>query len=173
MPEELAFARKASGLVRGFRSGTPSGWALLHHAHLRDLVHHRGRPRLFPGANLLIAILISVLTVGLGVPDRLGHPGRHHAAQRRRVHLQLAHPPPGDRHGGELRQRLRSLYWNLFNASMFAVPSLAILGPVHGLEGPRQLRDQQGRRSSPLVIGFASPSSSSSSACRLFHKLSR
>jgi len=90
---------------------------------------------LYPRANLLIALLISILTVGWASPMVWGilggtmpRSGGEYIYNSRIINPALAM-------GASFTQLCAVFYWNLFNASMFAVPSLAILGQYLGWTG--------------------------------------
>ena len=72
-------------------------------------------------------------------PARLGHPQRLHAARRRRVRLQLAHPAPRHRPRRGVRQHPRHLLLELVHRHVARRAGAAALRPVHGLVGLRRL----------------------------------
>ena len=133
MAEELAFARKASGLVRGlsmtdaFAVGfmnqglTPSIWV--------TITLGLG---VFIGGNLIIACHHLHGPRRHRLPHRLGRARRLHAAVGRRVRLQLAHHPPDLRHRPELRRRHDLAHVDLRAGAAGRRP-----GPHHHLQLPR------------------------------------
>jgi amino acid transporter len=134
--EELAFARKASGLVRGlsFWDVFGMGLAFITPIYAIWYIIEVGLS-LYPRANLLIALLISILTVGWASPMVWGilggtmpRGGGEYIYNSRIINPALAM-------GASFTQLCAVFYWNLFNASMFAVPSLAILGQYLGWTG--------------------------------------
>ena len=136
MPEELAFARKASGLVRGLSFWDVFGMGLAFITPIYGIwyIIEVGLT-LYPPANLLIAILISLVTIGWASPIVWGvlggtmpRSGGEYIYNSRIINPAIAM-------GASFTAVSRGLYWNLFNASMFAVPSLAILGQYMGWTG--------------------------------------
>ena len=147
MPEELAYARKASGLVRGLSFWDVLGIGLAFLTPIYAIWYVIGFSlSVYPRAQLVIAIVISVLHHRLGEPDRLGRPGRHHATKRRRVRLQLAHHHAGGRPGGELRGDPCPVLLEPLQRQPGGLSVACHAGPVPGLDQLHQLRDQQGRR---------------------------
>ena len=150
MAEQLVFARKASGLVRGLDMWDAFGAGLMTCQPIATLWLMVGIAlSLYPTGNLLISIAIGAVTAGIGAPARLGHPQRLHAARRRRVRLQLAHPAPRDRSGRRVLQHHRHLLLELVHRHVARCAGPAAVRPVHGLVGLRRLVRLQRRPRRP------------------------
>ena len=136
MAEELAFARKASGLVRGLSFWDVFGMGLAFITPIYSIwyIIEVGL-KLYPGANLLITIVISIFTIGWASPlvwgilgGTMPRSGGEYIYNSRIINPAIAM-------GASFTQLCAVFYWNLFNASMFAAPSLAILGQYMGWKG--------------------------------------
>ena len=136
MAEELAFARKASGLVRGLslRDCLGLGIAFIGPIYSFWFIHQVGLA-LYPRANVPIAILISLVTVGWSAPIVWGilggtmpRSGGEYIYNSRIIHPAIAM-------GASFTMLVSAFYWTIFNASMVAYPSLAMLGQFMGWQG--------------------------------------
>jgi amino acid transporter len=135
MAEELAFARKASGLVRGLslRDCLGIGIAFIGPLYSIWFIQQVGLG-LYPRANVPIAIIISLVTVGWSAPVVWGilgatmpRSGGEYVYNSRIIHPAIAM-------GASFTMLVSAFYWTIFNASMFAYPSLAMLGQFMGWE---------------------------------------
>ena len=133
MAEELAFARKASGLVRGLSFWDAFGILLAFLTPIYGIwyVIEVGLT-LFPAANLIIAILISGVTLGWSSPivggvlgGSMPRSGGEYIYNSRIINPAIAL-------GASFAAIIAQFYWNLFNASLIALPALAILGQYLG-----------------------------------------
>ena len=136
MAEELAFARKASGLVRGLSMRDCLGMGIAFIAPLYSIwfIEQVGLG-LYPKANVPLAILISVATVGWAAPvvwgilgSTMPRSGGEYVYNSRIIHPAIAM-------GASFAMIAAGFYWAIFNASMFASPSLAMLGQYMGWTG--------------------------------------
>ncbi len=136
MAEEIAFARKASGLVRGlsFWDVTGIGLAFITPIYAIWYIIEVGLV-LYPSANLLIAILISVLTIGWASPIVWGVLGGSMPRSGGEYIYNSRIINPAVALGASFTAIVAQFYWNLFNSSLIAVPSLAILGQYLGWTG--------------------------------------
>jgi amino acid transporter len=136
MAEELAFARKASGLVRGlsFWDAMAIGLAFITPIYAIWYIIEVGLS-LYPAANLLLSVVISVVTIGWAGPIVWGvlggtmpRSGGEYIYNSRIINPAIAL-------GASFAAILAQFYWNLFNASLIANPSLAIIGQYMGWKG--------------------------------------
>jgi APA family basic amino acid/polyamine antiporter len=136
MAEELAFARKASGLVRGlsFWDVFGIGLAFITPIYAIWYIIEVGLT-LYPAANLLLAVLISVLTIGWASPIVWGVLGGTMPRSGGEYIYNSRIINPAVALGASFTAICAQFYWNLFNASLIAVPSLAILGQYLGWHG--------------------------------------
>jgi amino acid transporter len=173
MPEELAFARKASGLVRGLSFWDVFGMGLAFITPIYGIwyIIEVGLT-LYPRANLLIAILISIVTIGWASPMVWGllggtmpRSGGEYIYNSRIINPAIAM-------GASFTAVCAVFYWNLFNASMFAVPSLAILGQYMGWTGLANFATSKGGGCILSVVCIAIAFGIIVFGMRVFHKLS-
>ena len=136
MPEELAFARKASGLVRGlsFWDTFGIGLAVIQPIYAIWYSMQVG-VGLFPGGNLLLATLISAVTCGICAPVVWGilgasmpRSGGEYVFNSRILHPAIAM-------GASFANVIAITYWNIFISTWIASPALAILGQYMGWTG--------------------------------------
>ncbi len=147
MPEELAYARKASGLVRGLSFWDVLGIGLAFLTPIYAIWYVIGFSlSIYPRANLVIAILISVFTIVWASPIVWGVLGGTMPRSGGEYVYNSRIITPAVALGASFAAIMAQFYWNLFNASLVASPSLAILGQYLGWTQLHQLRDQQGRR---------------------------
>jgi amino acid transporter len=136
MPEELAFARQASGLVRGLSLWDAFGIGLMVIQPIYAIWYAiQVGVGLFPGGNLLIALAISVVMCGLTAPVVWGilgasmpRSGGEYIYNSRILHPAIAM-------GASFANVLAITYWNIFIATWIASPSLAILAQYEGWTG--------------------------------------
>ena len=136
MPEELAFARKASGLVRGLDMWDAFGAGLMTCQPIATLWLMVGIAlSLFPGGNLTIAIIIGALTAGLGAPlvwgilsGSMPRAGGEYVYNSRILHPAIAL-------GAVFTNILAIFYWNWFIATWLGVPALQLFGQYMGWAG--------------------------------------
>ena len=173
MPEELAFARKASGLVRGLSFWDVFGMGLAFITPIYSIwyIIEVGLT-LYPKAELLIAIAISLVTVGWASPMVWGllggtmpRSGGEYVYNSRIIHPAIAM-------GASFTAVCAVFYWNLFNASMFAVPSLSILGQYMGWTGLSNFATSKHGGLILSVICIALAYAVIVFGMRVFHKLS-
>lgn len=133
MTEELAFARKASGLVRGLSTFDAFGLGLLLVEPIYAIwyVIEVGLG-LFPGANLLITIGISVLLGGIAGPLVWGILGGTMPRSGGEYIYNSRVISPAIAMGASFCQVVAIIYWNFFLSSMVASPSLMIMGQYMG-----------------------------------------
>jgi basic amino acid/polyamine antiporter, APA family len=136
MPEELAYARKASGLVRGLDMWDAFGAGLMTCQPIATLWLMVGIAlSLFPGGNLTIAIVIGALTAGLGAPlvwgilsGSMPRAGGEYVYNSRILHPAIAL-------GAVFTNILAIFYWNWFIATWLGVPALQLFGQYMGWAG--------------------------------------
>ncbi len=133
MPEELAYARKASGLVRGLSFWDVLGIGLAFLTPIYAIWYVIGFSlSLFPRAQLVIAILISVVTVVWASPMVWGILGGTMPRSGGEYVYNSRIITPAVALGASFAAIVAQFYWNLFNASLLGVPSLCILGQYLG-----------------------------------------
>ena len=174
MAEELAFARKASGLVRGLSFWDVFGMGLSFITPIYAIwyIIEVGL-KLYPGANLLITIVISIFTIGWASPlvwgilgGTMPRSGGEYIYNSRIINPAVAM-------GASFTQLCAVFYWNLFNASMFAVPSLAILGQYMGWKGLATFATGKAGTATLSVICVAVSFLIIIFGMHIFHKLSK
>lgn len=136
MTEELAFARKASGLVRGLSTYDAWSMGLLLILPMYEIWYGlQIGMGLFSGANLPIALII--VTVLFGLPaiflwgvlsGSMPRSGGEYIYNSRILHPAVAMAASFGMLTGQL-------YWNIYEGSWFANPSLTILGQYLGWTG--------------------------------------
>ena len=133
MPEELAFARKASGLVRGLSFWDVLGIGLAFLTPIYAIWYVIGFSlSVYPKAQLVIAILISVFTIVWASPIVWGVLGGTMPRSGGEYVYNSRIITPAVALGASFAAILAQFYWNLFNASLLASPSLAMLGQYLG-----------------------------------------
>ena len=148
MAEDLVFARKASGLVRGLDMWDAFGAGLMTCQPIATLWLMVGIAlSLYPTGNLLISIAIGAVTAGIGAPlvwgilsGSMPRAGGEYVYNSRILHPAIAL-------GAVFCNIIAIFYWNWYIATWLGVPALQLLRPVHGLVGLRRLgRLQHGPR---------------------------
>ncbi len=107
MTEQMAFARKASGLVRGLSIVDAFGVGFMNQGITVSMwVMISMGLSVYTGGNLIIATLLSAFFCGVGFPLVWGILGGSMPRVGRRIHLQLPHPASPDRHCRIVRECL-------------------------------------------------------------------
>jgi amino acid transporter len=136
MAEDFAFARKASGLVRGLDMWDAFGAGLMTCQPIATLWIMVGTALyLFPAANLWIAILIGAVTAGIGAPlvwgilsGSMPRAGGEYVYNSRILHPAIAL-------GAVFTNILAIFYWNWYIATWLGVPALQLFGQQQGWDG--------------------------------------
>jgi len=136
MAEEFAFARKASGLVRGLDMWDAFGAGLMTCQPIATLWLMVGIAlSLFPQGNLVIAILLGAVTVGIGGPIAWGmlsssmpRAGGEYVYNSRILHPAIAL-------GAVFANVIAICYWNWYIATWLGVPALQLFGQYQGWDG--------------------------------------
>ena len=136
MPEELAFARKASGLVRGlsFWDAVGIGLAVIQPIYAIWYSMQVGIG-LFPGGNLIIATAISAVTCGICAPVVWGILGASMPRSGGEYVFNSRIISPVIAMGASFANIIAITYWNIFISTWIASPALAILGQYMGWQG--------------------------------------
>ena len=136
MAEQLVFARKASGLVRGLDMWDAFGAGLMTCQPIATLWLMVGIAlSLFPQGNLLIAIGLGALTAGIGAPlvwgilsSSMPRAGGEYVYNSRILHPAIAL-------GAVFTNIVAVFYWNWYIATWLGVPALQLFGQYQGWEG--------------------------------------
>jgi basic amino acid/polyamine antiporter, APA family len=136
MAEDLVFARKASGLVRGLDMWDAFGAGLMTCQPIATLWLMVGIGlSLFPTGNLLISILIGAVTAGIGAPlvwgilsGSMPRAGGEYVYNSRILHPAIAL-------GAVFMNILAIFYWNWYIATWLGVPALQLFGQYMGWGG--------------------------------------
>ena len=140
MAEDLVFARKASGLVRGLDMWDAFGAGLMTCQPIATLWLMVGIAlSLYPTGNLLISIAIGAVTAGIGAPlvwgilsGSMPRAGGEYVYNSRILHPAIAL-------GRGVLQHHRHLLLELVHRHVARRPGAAAVRPVHGLVGLRRL----------------------------------
>ncbi len=133
MAEQLAFARKASGLVRGLSTYDAMGIGLMIVQPIAGIwgMLYTGAG-LYPGGNMIIAIVISVFTCGITsalvwgmLSGSMPRSGGEYVFNSRIINPVIAT-------GASAAQFIAVIYWNFFISTWFASPSLSMLAQFMG-----------------------------------------
>jgi len=136
MPEELAFARKASGLVRGLSLWDAFGIGLAVIQPIYAIWYSvQVGLGLFPGGNLIIATLISAVTCGICAPVVWGILGASMPRSGGEYVFNSRIISPAIAMGASFANVIAITYWNIFISTWIASPALAILGQYMGWQG--------------------------------------
>ena len=135
MAEELAFARKASGLTRGLSIFDAFGMGIGNTLPLYGIWFMFMSFALFPKMNLLLAIAITAVTLGLSSPIVWGVLG---ASMPRSggdylYNTRVINPVIGM--AASMGMVIGELYWSIYMATWISVPSLQFIGQVMGWKG--------------------------------------
>jgi len=136
MAEDLVFARKASGLVRGLDMWDAFGAGLMTCQPIATLWLMVGIAlSLFPTGNLLLAIALGAVTAGIGAPlvwgilsGSMPRAGGEYVYNSRILHPAIAL-------GAVFANILAIFYWNWFIATWLGVPALQLFGQYMGWTG--------------------------------------
>ncbi len=133
MPEEISFARKASGLTRGLSTYDAMGIGLMVVQPIAGIwgMLYIGAG-LYPGGNMIIAIVISIFACGITsalVWGMLGgsmpRSGGEYVFNSRIINPIIAT-------GASAAQLIAIIYWNFFIVTWFASPSMSMLAEFMG-----------------------------------------
>ena len=136
MAEDLVFARKASGLVRGLDMWDAFGAGLMTCQPIATLWLMVGIAlSLFPTGNLLLSIAIGAVTAGIGAPlvwgilsGSMPRAGGEYVYNSRILHPAIAL-------GAVFANILAIFYWNWFIATWLGVPALQLFAQYMGWWG--------------------------------------
>jgi amino acid transporter len=136
MAEELVFARKASGLVRGLDTWDAFGAGLMTCQPIATLWLMVGIAlSLYPTGNLLISIAIGAVTAGIGAPlvwgilsGSMPRAGGEYVYNSRILHPAIAL-------GAVFCNIIAIFYWNWYIATWLGVPALQLWAQYMGLWG--------------------------------------
>ena len=155
MPEELAYARKASGLVRGLSFWDVLGIGLAFLTPIYAIWYVIGFSlSVFPRAQLVIAILISVVTVVWASPLVWGILGGTMPRSGGEYVYNSRIITPAVALGASFAAIVAQFYWNLFNASLLGVPSLCTLGQSLGWHGLANFAVSKAGATTISMVGF-------------------
>ena len=155
MPEELAYARKASGLVRGLSFWDVLGIGLAFLTPIYAIWYVIGFSlSVFPRAQLVIAICISVLTVVWASPLVWGILGGTMPRSGGEYVYNSRIITPAVALGASFAAIVAQFYWNLFNASLLGVPSLCTLGQYLGWHGLANFAVSKAGATTISMVGF-------------------
>jgi basic amino acid/polyamine antiporter, APA family len=133
MADDLTFARKASGLVRGLSTLDAFGIGIMITMPLFTIwqMIYLGYG-LFPGGEIIIAIIISVVLIGVSSPIVWGmlggtmpRSGGEYVFNSRILHPSIAT-------GASMAQFFAGFYWQFLISTCFAVPGLSLLFTMLG-----------------------------------------
>jgi len=136
MAEQLAFSRTASGLVRGLSMYDAFGIGLMIVQPIYGIwaMIMLGLG-LFPGGNLVIAIIISSVMCGIGSPlvwgmlgGSMPRSGGEYVFNSRIINPVIAT-------GASMAQLIAGIYWQFFISCWIAVPALSMLAQYMGWNG--------------------------------------
>ena len=135
-PEEIAFARKASGLVRGLDMWDAFGAGLMTCQPIATLWLMVGIAlSLYPTGNLLISIALGAVTAGIGAPlvwgilsGSMPRAGGEYVYNSRILHPAIAL-------GAQFANVIAIFYWNWYIATWLGVPALQLFGQYMGWGG--------------------------------------
>ena len=136
MAEDLVFARKASGLVRGLDMWDAFGAGLMTCQPIATLWLMVGIAlSLFPTGNLLLSIALGAVTAGIGAPlvwgilsGSMPRAGGEYVYNSRILHPAIAL-------GAVFANILAIFYWNWYIATWLGVPALQLFGQYMGWWG--------------------------------------
>ena len=136
MAEDLVFARKASGLVRGLDMWDAFGAGLMTCQPIATLWLMVGIAlSLYPTGNLLISIAIGAVTAGIGAPlvwgilsGSMPRAGGEYVYNSRILHPAIAL-------GAVFANILAIFYWNWYIATWLGVPALQLFAQYMGWWG--------------------------------------
>ena len=133
MAEELSFARKASGLVRGLSTYDAMGIGIMVVQPIAGIwmMLYTGLG-LYPGGNMLIAVIISILACGIPsaivwgmLAGSMPRSGGEYVFNSRIINPLIAT-------GASMAQFIAVIYWQFFITTWIADPALAMLAQFMG-----------------------------------------
>lgn len=135
MAEDLAFARKASGLTRGLSIFDAFGMGIGNTLPLYGIWFMFMSYAIFPEMNLWIAIIITTVTLGISSPIVWGVLG---ASMPRSggdylYNTRVINPIIGM--GASMGMVVGEMYWSIYMATWITQPSLQIIGQYMGWQG--------------------------------------
>jgi amino acid transporter len=173
MPEELAYARKASGLVRGLSFWDVLGIGLAFLTPIYAIWYVIGFSlSVYPRAQLVIAILISVFTIVWASPIVWGVLGGTMPRSGGEYVYNSRIITPAVALGASFAAIMAQFYWNLFNASLVASPSLAILGQYLGWGSFTNYVTSKAGATTISIIGFVIAFLIVGFGMKFFHRIS-
>ena len=173
MPEELAYARKASGLVRGLSFWDVLGIGLAFLTPIYAIWYVIGFSlSVYPRAQLVIAILISVATIVWASPIVWGVLGGTMPRSGGEYVYNSRIITPAVALGASFAAIMAQFYWNLFNASLVASPSLAILGQYLGWSSFTNYVTSKAGATTISIIGFVVAFFIVGFGMKFFHRIS-
>ena len=173
MPEELAYARKASGLVRGLSFWDVLGIGLAFLTPIYAIWYVIGFSlSVYPRAQLVIAILISVFTIVWASPIVWGVLGGTMPRSGGEYVYNSRIITPAVALGASFAAILAQFYWNLFNASLVASPALAILGQYLGWSSFTNYVTSKAGATTISIIGFVIAFFIVGFGMKFFHRIS-
>jgi basic amino acid/polyamine antiporter, APA family len=173
MPEELAYARKASGLVRGLSFWDVLGIGLAFLTPIYAIWYVIGFSlSVYPKAQLVIAILISVATIVWASPIVWGVLGGTMPRSGGEYVYNSRIITPAVALGASFAAIMAQFYWNLFNASLVASPSLAVLGQYLGWHSFTNYVTSKAGATTISIIGFVIAFFIVGFGMKFFHRIS-
>ncbi len=173
MPEELAYARKASGLVRGLSFWDVLGIGLAFLTPIYAIWYVIGFSlSVYPRAQLVIAILISVATIVWASPIVWGVLGGTMPRSGGEYVYNSRIITPAVALGASFAAIMAQFYWNLFNASLLASPSLAMLGQYLGWSSFTNYVTSKAGATTISIVGFAIAFFIVAFGMKFFHRIS-
>ncbi len=135
LAEELTFARKASGLVRGLSLYDAFGMGIINTLPLYGIWFMFMSLAIFPKMNLLLAVVITTVTLGVVSPIVWGVLG---ASMPRSggdylYNTRVINPVIGM--AASMGMVLGEMYWSIYMATWITQPSLQIIGQYTGWKG--------------------------------------
>lgn len=135
-PDELTYARKASGLVRGLDMWDAFGAGLMTCQPIATLWLMVGIAlSLYPTGNLILSILLGAVTAGIGAPlvwgilsGSMPRAGGEYVYNSRILHPAIAL-------GAQFANVIAIFYWNWYIATWLGVPALQLFGQYMGWSG--------------------------------------
>jgi amino acid transporter len=136
MSEQLTYARKASGLVRGLSMFDAFGIGIMITMPLFTVwqMIYLGYG-LFPGGEIIIAIIISIVLIGITSPIVWGMLGgtMPRSGGEYVFNSRILHPVVAT--GASMAQFFAGFYWQFLIATCFAVPGIQLLATMLGWNG--------------------------------------
>jgi amino acid transporter len=173
MSEEIAFARKASGLVRGLSFWDVLGIGLAFLTPIYAIWYVIGFSwSVFPHAQLVISIVISLLTIVWASPIVWGVLGGTMPRSGGEYVYNSRIISPAVALGASFAAIIAQFYWNLFNASLLGVPALCTLGQTLGWHGLANFATDKAGLITISMVGFLIAFLIVAFGMKVFHHLS-